>query len=108
MPPARKWTRTEDLAVLHLYRGKVAHDSREVAALATALERSVKSIGGRMQAFAGLDPANPYQPSGKGTGKATALTQSVWAEYLADRTAIAVEGQRAYLGILNRYSMGRP
>lgn len=45
-----------------------------------------------MQAFASLDPA---------------LTQSVWTEYLADRTAIAVEGQRAYLGILNRYSMGR-
>ncbi len=104
MPPARKWTRIEDLAVLHLYRGKVAHDSREVAALAAALERSPKSIGARMQAFAGLDPANPYSPS----GKATALTQSVWAEYLADRTAIAVEGQRAYLGILNRYSMGRP
>ncbi len=104
MPPARKWERIEDLAVLHLYRGKVPHDSREVAALAAALERSVKSIGGRMQAFAGLDPANPYQPS----AKATALTQSVWAEYMADRTAIAVEGQRAYLGILNRYSMGRP
>ncbi len=104
MPPARKWTRTEDLAVLHLYRGKVAHDGREVAALAAALERSVKSISTRMQAFAGLDPANAHTPS----GKATALTQSVWGEYLADRTAIAVEGQRAYLGILNRYSMGRP
>lgn len=104
MPPARKWTRIEDLAVLHLYRGKVAHDSREVAALAAALERSTKSIGSRMQAFAGLDPANPYSPS----AKATSLTQTVWAEYLADRTAIAVEGQRAYLGILNRYSMGRP
>ena len=104
MPPARKWTRIEDLAVLHLYRGKVAHDSREVAALAAALERSPKSIGTRIQAFAGLDPANPYSSS----AKATALTQSVWAEYLADRTAIAVEGQRAYLGILNRYSMGRP
>ena len=104
MPAARKWTRLEDLAVLHLYRGKVAHDSREALALASALERSVQSIGARMQAFAGLDPANPYTPS----GKATALTQSVWAEYQADRTAIAVEGQRAYLGILNRYSMGRP
>lgn len=104
MPVARKWTRVEDLAVLHLYRGKVAHDSREVLALATALERSAKSIGARMQGFAGLDSANPYTPS----GKATALTQSVWAEYQADRTAIAVEGQRAYLGILNRYSMGRP
>lgn len=104
MPPARKWERIEDLAVLHLYRGKVAHDSREVAALAAALERSRKSIGARIQAFAGLDPSNPYKPS----GKATALTQSVWAEYLADRTGIAVEGQRAYLGILNRYSMGRP
>ncbi len=104
MPPARKWTRIEDLAVLHLYRGKVAHDSREVAALAAALERSIKSIGARMQAFAGLDPNNPYTPS----GKATALTQSVWAEYLADRPAIANEGQRAYLGILNRYAMGRP
>ena len=104
MPPARKWTRTEDLAVLHLYRGKVAHDSREVAALAAALERSSKSISSRMQAFAGLDQANPYSPS----AKATALTQSVWAEYQSDRTAIAVEGQRAYLGILNRYSMGRP
>ncbi|CAI8049604.1 hypothetical protein GBAR_LOCUS27321 [Geodia barretti] len=104
MPPARKWTRIEDLAVLHLYRGKVAHDSREVAALAAAIERSSKSIGARMQAFAGLDPANPYSPSGKATG----LTQSVWGEYLADRTAIAIEGQRAYLGILNRYSMGRP
>ncbi len=104
MPAGRKWTRLEDLAVLHLYRGKVAHDSREVLALASALERSAKSIGARMQGFAGLDPANPYSPS----GKATALSQSVWAEYLADRTAIAVEGQRAYLGILNRYSMGRP
>ncbi len=104
MPPARKWERIEDLAVLHLYRGKVHHDSREVKALASALERSPKSIAGRMQAFAGLDPANPHTPS----AKATALTQSVWAEYLADRTAIAVEGQRAYLGILNRYAMGRP
>ncbi len=104
MPTPRKWTRLEDLATLHLYRGKVAHDSREVAALAAALERSPKSIAARMQAFAGLDPANPHTPA----GKATALTQSVWAEYQADRTAIAVEGQRAYLGILNRYSMGRP
>ena len=78
--------------------------SREVAALASALERSSRSIAARMQAFAGLDPANPHTPA----NKATALTQSVWAEYLADRTAIAVEGQRAYLGILNRYSMGRP
>ena len=34
MPVARKWERIEDLAVLHLYRGKVQHDSREVAALA--------------------------------------------------------------------------
>ncbi len=57
-----------------------------------------------MIAFAGLDAGNPAAPA----GKATALTQSVWAEYLADRTAIATEGQRAYLGILNRYSMGRP
>lgn len=104
MPPARKWERIEDLAVLHLYRGKVPRDSREAAALAAALERSLTSIGARMQAFAGLDPANPYKPS----SKATALTQAVWAEYQADRTAIAVEGQRAYLGILNRYSMGRP
>ena len=40
MPAARKWERIEDLAVLHLYRGKVARDSREVAALAAALERS--------------------------------------------------------------------
>ncbi len=36
MPVTRKWTRPEDLAVLHLYRGKVAPDSREVAALAAA------------------------------------------------------------------------
>ncbi len=104
MPSARKWTRLEDLAALHLYRGKVAHDSREVTALASALERSPKSIAARMQAYAGLDPVNPY----KSAGKATALTQSVWAEYQADRPAIANEGQRAYLGILNRYSMGRP
>ena len=62
MPPARKWTRIEDLAVLHLYRGKVAHDSREVAALAAALERSPKSIGARIQAFAGLDPGQPVLP----------------------------------------------
>ena len=67
---------------------RLAHDSREVAALAAAIERSSKSIGARMQAFAGLDPANPYSPSGKATG----LTQSVWGEYLADRTAIAIEG----------------
>ena len=66
MPAARKWERIEDLAVLHLYRGKVAHDSREVAALAAALERSRKSIGARIQAFAGLDPANPYKPSSQG------------------------------------------
>ena len=104
MPPARKWTRLEDLAVLHLYRGKVAPDSREAAALAAALERSPKSIATRVAAFAGLDERNPA----KATGSATALTQSVWAEYLADRTAIATEGQRAYLGILNRYAMGRP
>ena len=100
MPPARKWERIEDLAVLPLYRGKVAKDSREVAALAAALERSRQSMHG--QAFAGLDPANPYKPSSW-----PRLTQSVWAEYLADRTAIAVEGQRAYLGILNR-RWGRP
>ncbi len=104
MASARKWTRLEDLAALHLYRGKVAYDSREVMALAAALERSAKSICARMQAFASLDPTNPRAPS----AKATALTQAVWAEYQADRTAIAVEGQRAYLGILNRYSMGRP
>ena len=104
MPPARKWTRLEDLAVLHLYRGKVAPDSREVAALAAALERSLKSIATRMNAFANLDDRNPASPA----GKPTVLTKSVWAEYQADRTAIAVEGQRAYLGILNRYSMGRP
>lgn len=102
MPPARKWTRLEDLAVLHLYRGKVAPDGREARALASALERSPGSIGARMAAFASLDAANPAA-----AGKPTALTRSVWAEYLADRTAIAVEGQRAYLGILNRYSMGR-
>ena len=104
MPPARKWTRLEDLAVLHLYRGKVAADSREALALASALERSPHSIGARIAAFASLDAANPAAPA----GKPTALTKSVWAEYLADRTAIAVEGQRAYLGILNRYSMGQP
>lgn len=104
MPPARKWTRLEDLAALHLYRGKAAPDSREVAALAAALERSPKSVAARVAAFAGLDASNPAAPA----GKATVLTQSVWAEYLADRTAIAVEGQRAYLGILNRYAMGRP
>lgn len=103
MPPARKWTRLEDLAALHLYRGKAAPDSREVAALAAALERSPKSVAARVAAFAGLDASNPAA-----AGKATVLTQSVWAEYLADRTAIAVEGQRAYLGILNRYAMGRP
>lgn len=104
MPPARKWTRIEDLAVLHLYRGKVAPDSREARALASALERSPGSIGARLAAFAGLDAANPAAPA----AKPAALTRSVWAEYLADRTAIATEGQRAYLGILNRYSMGRP
>ena len=105
MAAARKWTRLEDLAALHLYRGKVAADSREVRALAAALERSPKSVGARMAAFAGLDEGNPGAPAG--AGKATALTRSVWAEYLADRPAIAAEGQRAYLGILNRYSMGR-
>ena len=104
MAAARKWTRLEDLAALHLYRGKVAADSREVRALAAALERSPKSVGARMAAFAGLDEGNPAA----GAGKATALTRSVWAEYLADRPGIAAEGQRAYLGILNRYSMGRP
>ena len=105
MAAARKWTRLEDLAALHLYRGKVAADSREVRALAAALERSPKSVGARMAAFAGLDEGNPAAAA---AGKATALTRSVWAEYLADRTGIAAEGQRAYLGILNRYSMGRP
>ena len=104
MPPARKWTRLEELAVLHLYRGKVHPESREAVALALALERSPKSIAGRMVAMAGLDSNNPKTPA----AKPTALTQSVWAEYQADRTAIATEGQRAYLGILNRYSMGRP
>lgn len=104
MAAARKWTRLEDLAVLHLYRGKVAPDSREVLALATALERSPKSVGARITAFAGLDDRNPAAPA----GRPTTLTRSVWAEYEADRTAIAAEGQRAYLGILNRYSMGRP
>ena len=104
MPPSRKWTRLEELAVLHLYRGKVVPDSREAMALAQALERSPKSIGARMVAMAGLDTSNPKQPA----SKPTALTRSVWAEYLADRTAIATEGQRAYLGILNRYAMGRP
>ena len=104
MPPARKWTRLEELAVLHLYRGKVHPDSREAVALADALERSPKSIGARMVAMAGLDTSNPKQPA----SKATALTQSLWAEYQADRTAIATEGQRAYIGILNRYAMGTP
>ena len=104
MAAARKWIRPEDLAVLHLYRGKVAPDSREVRALAAALERSPQSVGARMAAFAGLDDGNPAAPA----GRATALTRSVWAEYLADRTGIAAAGQRAYLGILNRYSMGRP
>lgn len=104
MPPARKWTRLENLAALHLYRGKVAPDSREVAALAAALERSPKSVVARVAAFAGLDRRNPAAPA----GKPTALTQSVWAEYQANPTAIAAEGQRAWLGILNRYSMGRP
>lgn len=104
MPPARKWTRLEDLAVLHLYRGKVAPDGREALALASALERSPGAIGARLAAFASLDAGNLAATA----GKPTALTKSVWAEYLADRTAIAVEGQRAYLGILNRYSMGRP
>ena len=104
MPPSRKWTRLEELAVLHLYRGKVHPESREAVALAQALERSPKSIGARMLALAQLDPNNPKQPA----SKATALTQSLWAEYQADRTAIATEGQRAYLGILNRYAMGRP
>ena len=104
MPPSRKWTRLEELAVLHLYRGKVVPDSREAVALAQAVERSPKSIGVRMLALAQLDPNNP-----KVTAiKPTALTRSVWAEYIADRTAIATEGQRAYLGILNRYAMGRP
>ena len=104
MPPSRKWTRLEELAVLHLYRGKVHPESREAVALAEALERSPKSIGARMVAMAGLDTSNPKQPA----SKATALTQSLWAEYQADRTAIATEGQRAYIGILNRYAMGRP
>ncbi len=104
MPPSRKWTRLEELAVLHLYRGKVHPESREAVALADALERSPKSIGARMVAMAGLDTSNPKQPA----SKATALTQSLWAEYQADRTAIATEGQRAYIGILNRYAMGRP
>ena len=104
MPPSRKWTRLEELAVLHLYRGKVHPESREAVALADALERSPKSIGTRMVAMAGLDTSNPKQPA----SKATALTQSLWAEYQADRTAIATEGQRAYIGILNRYAMGRP
>ncbi len=104
MPPARKWTRLEDLAVLHLYRGKVAYDSREVTALAAALERSPKSVAARITAFAGLDARNAATPS----AKPTALSRAVWQEYQADRTAIATEGQRAYLGILNRYSMGRP
>ena len=106
MAAARKWTRLEDLAVLHLYRGKVAPDGREALALASALERSPQSLATRLAAFAGVDPANPQRPAGK--ARPTALTQSVWAEYLANRTAVAAEGQRAYLGILNRYSMGRP
>ena len=42
------------------------------------------------------------------SGKATVLTQSVWAKYQAGRTTIATEGQRAYLGILDRYLMGWP
>ena len=104
MPPPRKWTRLEELAVLHLYRGKVTPESREAVALAAALERSPKSIATRMVAMAALDVRNPRTP----VTKPTALTRSVWAEYQADRTAIATEGQRAYLGILNRYSMGRP
>ena len=77
MPPSRKWTRLEELAVLHLYRGKVHPESREAVALADALERSPKSIGARMVAMAGLDTSNPKQPA----SKATALTQSLWAEY---------------------------
>lgn len=79
-------------------------NAREALALSSALERSPNSIGARLTAFASLDAANPAAPAAKPTD----LTKSVWAEYLADRTAIAVEGQRAYLGILNRYSMGRP
>ena len=104
MPPPRKWTRTEELAVLHLYRGKVLPESREALALAEALERTPRSIAARMLGLASLDPANPKTPA----AKATALTRSLWAEYMSDRTAIASEGQRAYLGILNRYAMGRP
>ena len=94
MPPARKWTRLEDLAVLHLYRGKVAYDSREVTALAAALERSPKSVAARITAFAGLDARNAAAPS----ARPTALSRAVWQEYQADRTAIATEGQRALPG----------
>ena len=75
MPPPRKWTRTEELAVLHLYRGKVLPESREALALAEALERTPRSIAARMLGLASLDPANPKTPA----SKATALTRSLWA-----------------------------
>ena len=64
------------MAVLHLYRGKVAKDSREVGGAGPRHWNEAGNPSARgLQAFAGLDPANPYQPS----SKATALTQSVWA-----------------------------
>ena len=59
MPAARKWERIEDLAVLHLYRGKVARDSREVAALACCVgtEPAVNR-----RADTGVRGARPGQP----------------------------------------------
>ena len=67
MSPTCKWTRLEDLAILHLYRGKVAPDGREALALASALERSPNSIGTRLAALACLDASNPAAPAGKPT-----------------------------------------
>ena len=76
---------------------RVARFTDERGSIQSLRDRAVRNAGS-------LDPANPKTPA----AKATALTRSLWAEYMSDRTAIASEGQRAYLGILNRYSMGRP
>ena len=94
----QRWTREQDLAVLH---GKLSHhhgfdNHPDTVRLAANMGRSLYSLTMRKRNFDWLDPL-----VGTGLSNAARLTHMIWDEYDADPDRLMAEARRAYLEILS-------
>lgn len=96
MTARREWTREELILAMNLYCqlpfGRLHKGTREIIALANAIERSPSSVAMKLSNLASLDPA--HQERGvRGLTGASVADRSVWAEFHADWDALVVESE---------------